>query len=152
MSKSTYNVTVTETNTSIIKTYDHLPTIPKILTMAGILFQPITLFFLIISDDLFEAGNGWLAIFDCGIFVWNIVSLFGIHKVRRWGFIALFSLQCACAIVAAIRFSVIEMTAGQLVFHFMIVLLYLCSFFFEEYGHRAFEIIWHNGVIEEKKE
>lgn len=160
-----YIVDIKETETSIIKTYKHLPTFPNTLTWIGLIMIPVGIFLLmyvlgsvsllnnlageeILNNNIFSDGQ-----LSCILFfsILTIIAFIGILRIKKWGLLMYAGCKLTDLLLSFIFMSQWGGTLSGILLSLLPIAIYLGSFMFEECGHNAFEILINNGVIEEKK-
>lgn len=158
-------VDVEDTGSTIIKKYKSLPSIPKVLTIIGMILIPVSTTYLIsiigttslansLSGGIIFQGNfytngelAYIVIFT----IWSFVSLLGIYRLKKWGLYSFFAYFVIKLLVLVVCSSAWKLCFSDILFKMMWSIIYVCTLMFEEAGHNAFAIVLNNGVIEEKK-
>lgn len=164
--KSSSKVKIEETETSIIKTYKQLPTIPFFATIFGIgfvvyaTFQYISLMGVFSFADIMSGENYFeefylsegelisLLIFN----TWTVVSMIGIMSIKYWGLLSYILCKFTRLLTFFIFFEAWGYTWSGIMLGLMPALIYLATFLIEEAGHNAYSILLSNGKITENRE
>lgn len=158
-------VDVKETETSVVKTYKQLPSIPNILTWIGLIWVPLTIFSIMSTLGTFSMINNLAEeeIFNNGyisdgqlssIIIFGIVTVIafiGILRIKKWGLLMYVGCKLTDLLFSLIFFTPWGLSWSGILLVLMPIAIYLASFMFEECGHNAFEILLCDGVIKEKK-
>lgn len=158
-------VNIEETDDAIIKRYKSLPSVPKVLTIIGMIFVPVSVMRTLSVMGVFSLVNSLAgeAIFNGGYYsdgelaslvifaIWSFVSMLGIYRLKRWGLYSFGAYLAIKLLVLMICSSAWYLGFSAILARMMWPVIYVCTLMFEEAGHNAFAIVLHNGIIEEKK-
>lgn len=159
-----YNINISETDDGVVKTYKRLPSVPYALTIIGLVIIPLSMLSMLYYFSVTSLVDSWMgetfvndAYFTDGQLIsvllfstWTIISMIGIIRLKQWGMISYICCKGLDILITLLCMHQWGITWIGIIYSLMMTIIYLCTFMFETSGHNAFEILMHNGVIEEK--
>ncbi|MBQ0154839.1 MAG: hypothetical protein KBS70_08710 [Bacteroidales bacterium] len=158
-------VDIEETEDGVIKKYKSLPSVPKVLTIIGMILVPLSVVRKLSTMGVFSMVNSLAGetVFNGGYYsdgelasmvlfaICSVVSMLGIYRLKKWGLYAFCVYMAVKLLVLMICSSAWCLGFSAILARMMWPIIYVCTLMFEEAGHNAFAILLNDGVIKEKK-